>query len=86
VDPPWSNLFIGAAGIIAIVGSSFVLRHREAVLRFIISQNRSMYGNWVAEKMQKGATPMSGVGVPAIFGIVVGSVFILAAIFGQPRS
>jgi hypothetical protein len=85
MEPPWSNLIIGAAGIIAIVGSSFMLRHREAVLRFIISQNRSMYGNWVGDKMQKRTTPMSGVGVPAIFGIVIGSVFILVAIFGQPR-
>ena len=85
MEPPWSNLIIGAAGIIAIVGSSFLLRHREAVFRFIVSQNRSMYGNRVADKMQKRATPISGVMVPAIFGIVIGSVFVLVAIFGQPR-
>ena len=85
MEPPWSNLIIGAAGIIAVIGSSFMLRHREAVLRFIISQNRSMYGNWAADRMQRRATPMSGVGVPAIGGIVLGSVFLLVAIFGQPR-
>lgn len=86
VETPWSNLIIGFFGLVMIVGCSFLLRYREAAREYFIRQNRSMYGNWVGDRMEKRTTPMSGVGVPAIGGIIIGTVFILTAIFGHPGS
>jgi hypothetical protein len=86
VEPPWSSLIIGLFGLVAIVGCSFLLRYRVAAREYFIRRNRSMYGSWVGDRMEKRTTPMSGVGVPAIGGIIIGAVSILTAIFGHPRS
>jgi hypothetical protein len=78
MDVNWLLVAIGC-GIIA--GASAMFRHRERIYRLIIEGQRATFGERAA-RLQDGGTPMSGVGVPAVFGVVIGVGFILGGVFG----
>lgn len=75
------NWLLVAIGCGAIAGATTMFRHRERIYRLIIEGQRATFGERVA-RLQDGGTPMTGVGVPALGGIVIGVVFILGGVFG----
>lgn len=74
----WLLVVLGC-GIIG--GASATFRHRVPIYRMIIEGQRAMVGER-AVRWQDRATPMTGVGVPAVFGVIVGVGFILGGVFG----
>lgn len=80
----WQNLIVGLIGIVAITGCCFLIRHRVVVLKFIVRENTEMYGRRVGARLGRTSETWVVV-VPAVFGIAIGTVFILGAIFGHPQ-
>jgi hypothetical protein len=80
----WTNLIVTVIGAVVIVGCSFLIKYRVAVQSQIVRQNTAMYGRRWGARMARTPVTM-GVVVPAVFGIVIGSVFVAVGIFGHPH-
>jgi hypothetical protein len=81
----WTNLLVAVIGLVVIIGSSFLIRHREAVFKLIVDQNSAMYGKRLGGRMERSGSTW-GVLIPAVFGVVIGIGFVLIGIFGHPGS
>ncbi|HEU4807917.1 MAG TPA: hypothetical protein VFT01_06605 [Homoserinimonas sp.] len=81
----FANFIIVGVGALAVVGGITMFRHRATLRRFFIRMQTRMYGFWVGNQMEQRTTPMTAVGVPAIGFVIIGCVFIVAGIFGEPR-
>lgn len=82
MDWTWQNLIVGLIGIFAITGCCFLIRHRVVVFKYIVRQNTAMYGRRFGARLGQTSATL-GVVVPAVFGIVIGTGFVVGAIFGH---
>ncbi len=80
-----ANLVLVVIGIAAVLLGVLLFRFRIAANKFFLDQQTSMFGQKVGDMMKRNNNPMLAVGVPAIFAIVIGAVFILFGVFGHPH-
>jgi hypothetical protein len=83
VNWTWTNTVFIVVGSAMIVSGALLLRHRVKARDFILAQQENLLGPRVGQYMERKTTPMSGVGVPAIFDIVLGVIIVMLAIFGH---
>ncbi len=80
-----ANVLIIAAGL-AVVGASVLLfRFRVTANQFFLDRQTSTFGQKVGERMRRGNSPTRAVGIPAIWGMLLGALVILGGIFGHPH-
>ncbi len=77
------NIAVFSVGVVFVALGIILFRYRMPVQEFLLRQQTAMFGSWVGDKMRKGATPMRSVGIPAIGFVVMGTIFVLAGVFGH---
>jgi hypothetical protein len=75
-------LLIGAGMIVAC---ALLMRYRRPYFDYVVRQNTALYGRATGERMKRAGIRM-GVVLPAVFGIVLGSIMVVIGIFVPPNA